>query len=368
MGAVTEYYVDPASGDDADDGSIGTPWATVQHALDNITRNATNGDRINIKAGGTDTLAADLSTASFGSWSYTAPLIIQGYTSSAGDGGIGKIDFNGANSFTAGTSTGTKIVDMELTGSTDSIGIALYDWSELINCYLHDFSTDATQIRENCLVLGCRFEDIGGRGIYDYSPSGRSGAVQDCFFANGTKSFSTAVEIENYSSTIERNIFSLSGASNAIKCRYFNQICHNSILSSAGTGTGVKVNNVGFAEAVRLWSNLVEGFSGVGGIGIDYHDDATLSLNNSVYNCATNFSGNAIHCEAGNESLGSSPFAKSGSLTFVNRFTYFEPNDVGSVRGGAYGNSTLDRGAVQHTASGGSGGGNKVTRFIMGAM
>jgi hypothetical protein len=36
-----------------------------------------------------------------------------------------------------------------------------------------------------------------------------------------------------------------------------------------------------------------------------------------------------------NESLGATPFAKSGSDTFANRFVYFAPADTGNVYGGA---------------------------------
>ena len=37
QGQPTQYYVDPASGSDSTgDGTIGTPWASVQHAIDNI--------------------------------------------------------------------------------------------------------------------------------------------------------------------------------------------------------------------------------------------------------------------------------------------------------------------------------------------
>ena len=56
---LTNYYVDPGSGSDVTGtGTVGSPWASVQHALDNITRDATNGDQINIKAGTADVLSS----------------------------------------------------------------------------------------------------------------------------------------------------------------------------------------------------------------------------------------------------------------------------------------------------------------------
>jgi len=104
MAAPTEYYVDPGSGNDStgDGLSDGTAWATIQHALDTITQGAV-GDRINVKSGTADTLAAALDIATnYGSPSQTAPLIIQGYATSAGDGdfeagtGIGEVDGDGS--------------------------------------------------------------------------------------------------------------------------------------------------------------------------------------------------------------------------------------------------------------------------------
>jgi hypothetical protein len=84
---------------------------------------------------------------------------------------------------------------------------------------------------------------------------------------------------------------------------------------------------------------------------------------NGMYNNATDYSGSVdiIQALGDNESLGSSPFAKSGADTFANRFTYFEPADVGNVRGGAHPSGCrLDKGAVQHADPAGGGGGTKL--------
>ena len=86
---LTNYYVDPGSGSDVTGtGTVGSPWASVQHALDNITRDATNGDQINIKAGTADVLSSPLTLATYGTTSATAPLSFRGYTSAAEDGGV----------------------------------------------------------------------------------------------------------------------------------------------------------------------------------------------------------------------------------------------------------------------------------------
>ncbi len=88
---MASYFIDPQSGNDTTgDGSIGTPWKTLQKGIDN----AAGGDQINVKDSAADVLAAAIDWTS--GWSAgtsrDAPLIIRGYTSAENDGGIGEID------------------------------------------------------------------------------------------------------------------------------------------------------------------------------------------------------------------------------------------------------------------------------------
>ena len=368
MAATADYYVDPGSGSDVTGtGTSGNPWASLQHALDTISKGS-HGDQINLKAGTADTLSADLSLSTYGNPTYLAPLIIRGYTSSADDGGIGEIDLNGANNiaFSGVSRSGVILKDLEIHGSTDTVGVSIPKWSTVDNVYFHDMSNTALGIYENTLVCCSRFEDIGTYGVQTEGADGEHGNIIGNYFANGTKDFTAAIYCDNYSLTACRNIIYIDGTSDGIVVKFFGEVCHNSILSDGGSGQGIRCDTSG--ESLRIWSNLIEGFSTSGGIGIDYNSaDQQMVVNNSAYNNLTDYGTAALHVSDDNESLGSSPFAKSGSATYANRFTYFSPNDVGNVRGGAYGNTTLDRGAVQHEATGG-GGGNKVTRFIMGAM
>ena len=62
-----DYYVDPTSGSDAtgDGTSHAAAWATIQHALDNITQ-GTYGDAINIQCDGTSSLSSGLDLSTYG--------------------------------------------------------------------------------------------------------------------------------------------------------------------------------------------------------------------------------------------------------------------------------------------------------------
>ena len=266
MGAAIDYFVDPSGGDDiTGDGTIGTPWQTVQHALDTITRNTTHGDQINVKAGADDVLSSDLVLTTYGTPAYPAPLIIRGYTTAAEDGGVGVIDLNGANSVAfASTISGCCLVDMEFKGSTDTNGVIVGKWAVVDNCYFHDMTNTALRVYENHYVINSRFENIGTYGVALDGESGDAGTVENCYFENnGSRDMNSCIYSEQYSATIAGNIFNIDGSTNGISIKFFSQIFHNSILSNAGTGAGIICNTTG--ESLRMHSNLIEGFSGRAG-------------------------------------------------------------------------------------------------------
>ena len=128
------------------DGTTTLPYCTIQGALDLITRNATDGDQINIKAGTAQVRAAALTCATYGTPGYITPLVLRGYTATANDGGIGEIDGGGFAMFAAA-----------------------YDYTFLIDLKCHTFGDNAgITLGLNCRVLHC---DIG-KGAS--SPSGKA--------------------------------------------------------------------------------------------------------------------------------------------------------------------------------------------------
>lgn len=81
--AITEYYVSSLAGGGGD-GSIGSPWTLTEALTDSDTNGA--GRRYNIKADGAYTLASD----AVGSGSVSQPCILRGYTTTIGDGNLGR--------------------------------------------------------------------------------------------------------------------------------------------------------------------------------------------------------------------------------------------------------------------------------------
>lgn len=352
MGAPKEYYVDPAAGNDTTgNGTIGTPWKSVQKALNAITRDATNGDRINLKAGSPDVLGAALSFATYGLGAPTAPLIFQGYASAAGDGGVGAIDGAGSYAISAGNIY-TFYRDLKLgnCGSAAVVNVGgATSSSHMINCEVYGTSGNGIVSGNNCYVDGCYIHDIGGIG---FSAIGGSICLRS-HFSNGAVDMTAC--ISGSATFAAYNTFDIDGATNAIVITsLYNLIQHNSILSASGTGTGI----ISSSSVGQLFEhNLIEGFSGVGGRAIytsvnNY--EGIVCKNNSFFNNTAEIVSAAGYdglFNRDNETLGATPFAKNGANTWANRLVYYAPQNVGSVYGGI---GDVFRGAIQPAFSGGT--------------
>lgn len=365
MPTPNEYYVDPSIAGDSGAGTSGDPYGDLQYALDNITRDSTDGDRINIKAGTDEVLSAALDMTTYGSPSDPGRLTLQGYTTTAGDGGQGSIDCNSNSFFSAVNLNGIELIDLEIYGSGSADIIHLANDCAVIRCEVHETSGKGVDVSQRSRVSHSNIYDIGGVGI----TLGIYCVADANYLKNGpTNNFSSAISMPGQIGVVSRNIISVSGSSNGIVANADekNEVRNNNILSSSGTGAGIDMNN---QEIGLCLSNLIEGFSGVGGVGIvtAANEKTILLENNAAYNNTTNYSlsGVTLITASDNEALGASPFAKSGSDTFANRATYFESVDTGNVRGGAYPTELrLDKGAVQHAdPAGGGGGGVKLAGF-----
>jgi len=369
MANPTEHYVDPAIAADSGAGTIGDPYGDLQYALNrqgiDYTRDATNGDRFNVKTGTDEILSAALSVATYGTPSNNAPLVIQGYTSAAGDGGIGGISGNGSVAvFNSSTLDGIVLKDMHLHNCGAATVVTLDDWIVIDNCEIDNTTGSGIIIDDNGTITNCHIHNCGTRGI-DCDVGCH---VEGNYLQNGTNDFTIAITTTfETNCSIYRNIISIDGATTGIEFGNGTIVAHNSILHTAGSGTGkgILVNSSAGTFQRGVHSNIVEGFGGAGGVGIDTSPNTAwnypIVARNAVFDCTTAYS-NADHIVVAddNETLSATGFAKSGADTFANRHEYFAPAASGNVLGGAFaGGSTLDKGAVQ---SSGTGGGS--TRFF----
>jgi len=342
VAAPTEVYVDPAIAGDSGTGTIGDPYGDLQFALDSATRDATNGDRFNIKAGTDEILAAALSLVTYGTPTFDAPLIFEGYTSAAGDGGIGGIDGNNGNFTIFAGAASVHFINMHLhnTGTATVVTVAMR--SIITGCEVNNSSGGGIVINNNETVCDSNHvHDIGGVGINRTGGTAGGNILRNYLKNDGTNDFTTAISINTTFADCARNIISIDGASNGIATTDRSNITRNSILSAGGTGKGISVSATSKLVA-SLHSNLVEGFSGVGGEGIEIPvgtRQMAIYGKNAVFNCTTAYDVDTVDIMVllgDNETLSVTPFAKSGADTFANRLAYFAPVDTGNVIGGAY--------------------------------
>lgn len=320
MGAPTDYYVDPDSGDDASgDGSSGSPWKTIQHALDNITQGA-DGDQINIKSGTADTLTAALDvTGTYGTPTGDKPLILRGYTSSADDGGEGEIDCDTYALFSQTTLDGINLIDLYIHGSRDGgdylVNVDDYcnvdhcrivmtsdgSWAEAL--YLDQYGIitgsyiksagDGVRCGANVRMYGCTLELEGNNKVFEGSPS-----------------------------FISHSIFvlpsSYSGDGIHIARAQVIQYC---TIYCAGSGTGIGIQVADYGDGgLLVANNIIEGLSGAGGKGIEIAASvpfAAVVRNNAVYNCTTAIDNNSDDAQVrDNDILSSAPLTDPANDDF----------------------------------------------------
>lgn len=355
--AMTEYYVDPSIAANSGTGTIGDPYGDLQYALDNITRDTTDGDRINIKSGTAEVLSSAIDYSTYGTPTIAAPLLYRGYASTAGDGGIGEIDLGGnAHSNTAVSWCDLKIHNF----SSFAIVNAVAD-----NCWLDPTTSGAVTVSAYAKLTNSFVTT-------SVTLNSRNGSVHGCYIllATGSTVPSQLVNI-NGGCEVSNNILHFqSGLTlGSIYALYGNYdgctIQNNSLLNeSSRAGYGVVLSGSKNGQNVQgnISENFLQGLTG----GFSSEPNGIIQ-HNAGYNNTTDFANMVPVIEDDNESLSASAFAKSGSITtskFVSDNTgfwadvaaYFEPQDTGNVFGN-FGFASLTKGAVPRPAGGGGAGG-----------
>jgi hypothetical protein len=317
--AISQYYVSPASGNDTTgDGSIGTPWATVQKALDTITRNATDGDQINVQAGTADVLSAALSLATYGTPTYDIPLIIRGYTSTANDGGIGELSGGGANVAIYNSATvPISLVDLKLGNTGTAAPITAGAGSLLLHCEVHTAS-NAPLIYGGpnyaSIVANCYFHDLTGQSILRVGGGNNmAGLVYGNYLIGAPTTY--GIYVNGFGGSVIGNVIIIQTDTSVIGIfaeRSSAFVLGNTIYSAvANTQSGISLASV-FCIACN---NIIEGWSGAGGVGLGITSKQAVGAANAIYNCTTPVSegGRVNFLPAANDTLGGAPFVDAGT-------------------------------------------------------
>ena len=246
---------------------------------------------------------------------------------------IGTLDGAATYSIWGGNQTYVHMKDIHATNSGAAIVVDLGAGCSLIDCEIDTTTSSAVDLGTS-LIFNCNIHTFGTNGITGSGFFAYNNYVSDA-------SATVGIDMNSQAARAIGNIVTIGGATDGIWVAHDNQVVmNNSILSSGGTGTGI--DRIGNRYGQAIINNLIEGFSGVGGIGIDTSgltESHTAMGYNAVYDCETAYSAGStpLVVDLGDdETLGASPFAKSGADNFSNRATYFAPVDTGNVVGGAY--------------------------------
>lgn len=320
--AISEVYVDPSIAGNSGTGTIGDPYGDLQYALNTEARDATNGDRFNVKAGTAEVLTATLSWTTYGTPTAAAPCYIQGYTSAAGDGGIGEISGNATYKI-ATLLNYTVLKDMKI-GNVGNNDIVTGGSGHHVNVEYHTATktsgiavgpTDANYSR-------CSFHDIEATML-----GGTRARAFGCTFYEGSASCVAAYDANNWGAFIG-NVVSVkstgtgitnTGSSNLI-------IANNIIYGAASNGSGIQLDGT----HVLIVNNILEGFSASGGEGLlisGTSRSGRVAGYNGFYNCATNINGTGYDDLGSDSSYSASPFVDAANGDFR-----LKPG----IRGGAF--------------------------------
>lgn len=312
------------------DSSAGT-YGDLRYAIEQETFDPTNGTRVNIKAGTAeiltetiDTSMADTGVSIAWSPSTTAQLVFQGYTSTAGDGGIGEIDGNATYAIFNNSSQSFihfKTLKLHNTGSNNILTASSN--CVIWNCEIYNSSGRGIQIGNGSAVLNNYLHDITGDYVL-YSGSDSQIAFNRVYGSPTTAALRTGAD-----STNRRNIISVSQAT-GIEVGGACIVAHNSVYCSSTASSKYGINLGGFYGG-QCTNNIISGFSGTSNIGIRSSTSGPQLLvrGNVVYDCTTAYSiSGSVIVDQENNTASVDPFIDAANNDF-------RPVDTASIKEGA---------------------------------
>jgi len=336
-------------------GTVSLPWRSVQGALDLITRDATNGNQVNIKAGTAQVNQASLTLATYGTPAAATPLILRGYTTVANDRGMCEINCNGVAMWAATTYDYLQLMDCQIHNFGNNNGVVLDQHCLAFHCNIHKGASTPTS---KSLLSISHYSRAIGNYIHDAGTTGigiTSGGDGNLIYGNYFADCSTGIFVAGYGHVIYNIVYNCTVY--GISLSQDNFAIGNSIsATSAATGRGI----VSTSDNNVILNNIIQGFSGTGGIGINTTKHLSILGYNTFYNNATNETLGDVIADLGNDvALSVSPFTDAASedfsLSTANAGAAIDGAYPGAFYGPASTTDHADIGAVQNGA--GSGGG-----------
>lgn len=383
------YYVDPATGSDSNSGTTpGSPWLTMQHAIDN----ANGGDTINLANTAAYTHNDRITwNTGFGTTQSTDadnPLIVQAW-----DNGGSLIIDHPADGYTCGVIDGNSTAASAFHNSGDPAYLILKN----IKFTNHTTSDPlSSTLLGGCLLVGCEFENNNGGTTKALCQTGNETLMVDCWIhnagGNGVRGSTRLWMMNCLIQDCGEDGFSGNGTDDLLiqGCIfedvdghgiYLNNvenflIRNNTIIGKNAAGKwAIEISSGGNFNG-KILNNVFVDWNGSGGGGIQGGLATTQQLigHNFYHACATDKSNVNAHIDLGNDVSGTSnPFSSDAnqdwSVDDQCKAAGFPPGFLGSNEGAATGTKTfIDLGAVQREEPVSGGGGNKVLGAMQGVM
>lgn len=290
------------------DGTTTLPWRSIQGALDLITRDASNGNQINVKTGTAVVNQASLVLTTYGTPANGKPLVLRGCNSSwVADGTLAVIDCGGYKMFSSNDHQYMVLADLEIHTFGNNNGIqADYGYWVIYHCAVHKGASSPSA------------KYLISLGYVD-----RSYVVRCHVYNAGTSTsvgIGSATAYANYIYNCPIGIRSAIAVKNiVVDCTTGIEsdklVIENTIYSStANTGSGVLTGGV---NGVVL-NNVIQGYSGAGGKGISgANGDIYLLGYNAFYNNTTARSVGDVYVDVANDvTCAASPFISAAGGDF----------------------------------------------------
>lgn len=348
---MADKYTDITNGNDSTgDGSAGTPYQTIQKAIDN----ANGGDVIWVGDSGTNTLSSQLNWTSFGGVQDTSldnRLVVRGWDYSGGAGADGLAVISGGGTLgsplaaskgyvtwyhlhfddytTLGLVLGGDNIVYECKFTNIDAGYAISNsttnYSKVYNCFLETVAGGIYAGASTPFIVGCTIKDHSGNGIY---------ASPDAYIAN--------------------NILISAGGTGIYNAFDRTLIFQNTIIGDGSTASIYGIHVTATSEAGSILGNLIKGWSGTSNAGI-YNADSANQMGVVGYN---HFDDNTANMTDVNPNIDLTANDSTSAVTFTNAAGGDYSIDTGNTGYDApfYGFNTqqyMDTGAAQRANTGG---------------
>lgn len=373
---LKHVYIDESLSSGGGGQSVSDPYSSLALALSSESQNTSGGTQFNIKSvssGGASVVqstSTDLTNQITWTPSYGDPVIFRGYDTAENDGGTFDWDLN--NRTTKFLSKGfVSFVDGKIHNSGTMPNLTDHNHSmHFVNIHFDSLTSTGSliQLHRSSTLVNCHLSNLtAGQWhsvVKDLTDASYVGNYFDATSIAGQYLLAAGVR-----SVVMRNIFvipsertSTAGVSSVVignaTGESARRIQGNSFLKLGKTQNhpAVTMTDKGFDSCI-FTNNVFEGFVDAVVIGSDAR--GSVYAGNSFYDNTNNINyDNMGLVSTQNETLTSSPFEKSGTLSYANRAQYFAPADVGNVRTGGYsphGATGVTRGAIPFAGTSGGG-------------